>query len=212
MAIDPRTQDWIRRRAAAVRDVYTAYDCLCENGHGTLIPDKDTAIQISCPFHGPDNRPSARFYPALGGRPDYVRCYFCKENWNAIDLFMRFKGLKFMDALRDLERRFRIRVPERPEGSDFVEPPDKESVDYVSEAWRDVARVMPILEKKLERIRDRASLVDYVKFCRVLDAVQWDFDRNQGESTPAMILVLDKLRGMMDSVPVLDLGSGGPDG
>lgn len=199
-------QSWIRRRVDAVRKAYTAFDAMTEHGHGDAIPDPDTPSQLSCPYHGPDNRPSARFYPKMGGDHDYVHCYFCKESWDSINLFMKFRGLPFIDALKDLERRFRIRVPERPDAPDFEEPPDRSSSSYVSSAWEDVARIMPILERKLARLRDVASITDYVRFCRVLDAVQWDLDRNDGDSTPQMVLILDKLRKRMDSMRPLDLG------
>jgi hypothetical protein len=163
MALETDHKSWIRRRADAVRSVYTAFDAMNEHGHGDLIPDPDSPTQVSCPFHGPDTRPSARYYPKMGGDHDYVRCYFCKENWDSLNLFMKFMGLPFMEALKDLERRFRIRVPERPDSPDFEEPPDKSSSNYTSAAWEDVTRILPILERKLSRLRDVASMIDYVR-------------------------------------------------
>ncbi|KKL45203.1 hypothetical protein LCGC14_2358010 [marine sediment metagenome] len=198
-------KDWIRRRVEAVRSVYTAFDALTEHGHGEMIHDQDTASQLSCPVHGPDTRPSARYYPKMGGDHDYLHCYTCKIHADSLNLFMKFKGLPFMEALKDLERRFRIRVPERPDSPELEEPLDRSSSSYVSAAWQNVERVIPILERKLLRLRDTASMIDYVKFCRVLDAVQWDLDRNDGKPTPQMILILDRLRKMMDSVRPFDL-------
>lgn len=198
-------QDWIRRRADAVRQAYSAFDAMVEFGHGENLVDQDTAIQISCPFHGVDARPSARYYPALGHRSDYVRCYFCRENWDALNLFMKFRGLHFMDALKELEKRFGLKIPKRPDGTPFEEPKDRSSSQYVSDAWGDVPRVLELLEKKLARIRDRASLSDYVRFCRVLDRVSWDYDLAKGQQTDAMVQVLGKLREAMDRVPSTDL-------
>lgn len=198
-------QDWIRRRTDAVRQVYSAFDAMVEFGHGENLVDQDTAIQISCPFHGVDARPSARYYPALGHRSDYVRCYFCRENWDALNLFMKFRGLHFMDALKELEKRFGLKIPKRPDGTPFEEPKDRSSSQYVSDAWSDVPRVLELLEKKLARIRDRASLSDYVRFCRVLDRVSWDYDLAKGQQTDAMVQVLGKLRDAMDRIPSTDL-------
>jgi hypothetical protein len=202
-------QNWIRRRVDAVRKAYTAFDAMQEHGHGEALPDPDTPVQVSCPFHGPDNRPSARFYPRFGGDHDYIHCYYCKESWDSVNLFMKFKGLSFMEALRDLERRFRIRVPEKPDSPELEEPPMRTSSKYVSDAWQDVARVLPILERKLRRLRRVAPMTDYVKFCRVLDAVQWDLDRNRGSQTPQMVLILDKLRRRMDAAHSLNANLGG---
>jgi len=34
--------------------------------------------QVSCPFHGEDNKPSARVYPDSNS----LRCYFCSKSWS----------------------------------------------------------------------------------------------------------------------------------
>jgi len=201
MADESKTvvQEWVARRVAAVRDVYSTFDVLMERGIQE-VPDKSTPMQISCPFHGPDNKPSARFYPAGSGRSyDIVRCFKCKENWDCINFYAKFKGLKFMDALVELERRFRIRVPRRPEAPEFTEPVDR-GANYISDKWEDVPRTLTLLESKLTRVRDKVPLSDFVKFCRVLDVVQYDLDKASGKQNPEMVKVLKKLREAMNSV------------
>lgn len=194
-------QEWIRLRANAVRDIYSAFDCLNEKGLGEAIPDQSTPTQIPCAFHGPDRKPSARYYPKSGSKHDYVRCYKCRENWDAIGLYAKFHGTRFMDALGELERRFRVHVPRRPEGPEIVEPADRGAA-YVSDQWADVPRVVAILEAKLLRIRDRCGISDYVKFCRVIDAVSWDFDK-LGIQTPEMAAALKKVMERMDETALL---------
>jgi hypothetical protein len=190
-------QEWVARRVAAVREAYSPFDVLMERGIQD-IPDKTTPAQIACPFHGVDHKPSARFYPAGSGRNyDIVRCFKCKENWDCINLHAKFKGIKFMEALVELERRFRIRVPKRPEAPEFTEPTDR-GANYISDKWDDVPRVLILLETKLIRLRDKVPLTDYVKFCRVLDTVQWDLDRAAGKQTPDMVRILKRLRDVMD--------------
>lgn len=189
-------RDWIQRRVAAVRDHYSAYDCCVEKG--IELVDESTPHQIPCPFHGVDNRPSARYYPPEGGKHDYVRCFFCRENWDCISLTAKFNGLKFMEALGDLERRFHLKIPRKPDAPEIVEPEDRQS-EYVSTGRQDVPRVLKFLEGKLARVRGKCSLTDYIKFCRVLDAVQWDFDKIQ-QSLPPMVSVLDKLSTRMDEI------------
>lgn len=191
-------QEWIRRRADAVRKSYSAFDCMVEHGQAEMLVDPTTPVQVFCPFHGNVNTPAARYYPSLGGRSDYVRCYRCKESWDCLNLYMKFQGLDFMESLKRLERRYGIRIPQKPEVADFAEPIDKSSSNYVSPAWRDVPRVMTILEKKMLRLREAIPLPEYVKFCRVLDSVQWDLDHGDGKPTEGMIQVLSRLRGMVD--------------
>lgn len=192
------TQEWIARRADEIRKHYSAFQCLQEHGHGEMLVDEDTAIQIFCPLHSNVNTPAARYYPASGTRSDYVRCYRCRENWDAPNLYARFKGIRFMEALQQLERRFGVRIPRKPDAPDIEEPADKSSADYLSPAWKDIPRILTILEKKLHRIRDKTPLIEYIKFCRVLDSVQWDFDIAKGVATEQMSVILNKLRTRMD--------------
>lgn len=196
MSLPPEVQDWIHRRVDAVRESYSAYQCLTEKG--MEIPDESTPYQISCPFHGADAKPSARYYPRSGGKHDYLRCYKCRENWDCINLLAKFNGLRFMDALQDLERRFHIKIPKKPDAPEIKDPVDRDS-HYVSDQWQDVPRMLKTLEAKLARAKPKCSLSDFVKFCRVLDAVQWDFDK-VNKSTPAMSDILKKLMAKIDDV------------
>jgi hypothetical protein len=193
-------QEWIALRAAAVRGAFSTFDALVEKGIQE-VSDPSAPTQIACPFHGADNRPSARYYPRSGNRHDYVRCFKCRENWDAIGLYAKFRGIRFMDALSELEKRFRIRIPRRPEGPEIVEPADRGS-SYVSDQWSDVPRVLSILETKLSRIKGKCGMSDYVKFCRLIDAVTWDYDHSQKKS-PEMISALHTAMERMNEVMVV---------
>lgn len=200
-------QVWVAKRISAVREAYSIFECLHEFGQGEMLIDEATSIQIACPFHGADAKPSARFYPLGSGREyEIVRCFKCRENWDSINLYAKFKGIEFMDSLKDLERRFRVRIPKRPDAPEFTDPVDRDS-NYVSDKWKDVPVMLQLLEGKLPKLRQLASMSDYVKFCRVLDAVQWDLDKAAGKSNPSMVSILQKLMEMMNSVPSPDLNS-----
>lgn len=103
-----------------------------------------------------------------------------------------------MDALSDLERRYRIMVPRRPDGPPITEPADRKS-DYVSDKWYDIVRVLAMLEQKLIRVRDKLGLMDFVKYCRLLDAIEYDFNKT-GKPTDEMVAVLKKAMGRIDEV------------
>ena len=197
------TQIWIRGRVNNVLSRYSVYDCLHENGHGEMLVDEETSVQIRCPDpnHGVDNRPSSRYYPRSGGRPAYVRCFKCKESWNGLNLFAKFQNLRFMDALSALEKRYHIRVERKPDAPAFKELLDKDS-NYQSEKWADVPYVLNLLEVKLSRVKSKCSMLDYIKFCRVLDNVLYDYDKLE-KSTPDMISVLLKLRNLMDEASTI---------
>lgn len=103
-----------------------------------------------------------------------------------------------MDALADLERRYRIMVPRRPDGPAIVEPADRKS-DYVSDKWHDIPRVLLLVEQKLLRVREKLGLMDFVKYCRLLDAIEYDFNKT-GKPTDEMVAVLKKAMGRIDEV------------
>ena len=193
-------QDWVRRRVEAVQKTYNAYDALTE--HGSDLPNRHGDFQLSCPFHGPDSRPSARYYGANAN--PHFHCYTCKVHEYGVGLYAKFKSLKFMQALVDLERRFGIKIPKRPEGVDIEEPAEK-GAEYKSGAWDDVPRVLELVEKKLIRLRRKLSLIDFVRFCKVVDTIQWDLTHNGNKATPEMSQALAKLRELMDNSINVDL-------
>lgn len=190
--------DWISKRVIAVESEYSVYDVLVE--HGVELVDQQISLQIACPFpdHGPDNRPSARYYAPGGGRPGALHCFKCKYHLTTVNLYAKLKSVKFMEALHELERRFHIRIPRRPE-SHTLEQPSERSSTYTSPQWSDVNRVIPILENRLVRLRQKIPMHDFVKFCRVIDAVRWDFEHAQNQSSPDMILALQKVRTLMQT-------------
>lgn len=199
-------KEWIRKRANEVRSRFSAYDCLHENGHGEMLVDLDTPVQVSCPFHGPDNRPSGRYYPSSGYRSDYLRCYTCKENWDAINLYMKFRGLEFMEALKELEKRFHVQVPRSPKKIELPIPEDKKE-DYTSEAWTDIPRVISIVESKLLRNRNNIALIDFIKICRLIDAIDYDFEKlkEPDAGTKAnMVGALLKAKDRIDEIKIPD--------
>jgi len=192
-------KQWIQRRVAAVSEVYTAFEVLSEAG--IELGDKDTDTQVKCPLpsHGAQQSlgSAARYYGS--DRKPHFHCFRCKYTaQDGINLYAKIRGLRFMDALQDLERRFRIKTPQRPEGPEIVAPDDRES-KYVSDQWDDIPRMLKLLEGKLARVKPKSGLSDYTKFCRVLDAVQYDFDKIN-KSTPAMSGILKKLRAKMDEI------------
>lgn len=194
-------QEWISRRTAAVRDVYSAYQCLTENG--VELPDEDLAYQISCvlPTHGADTKPSSRYYPRSGTKHDHFFCFKCRVQLDSISLFSRFHNIKFMEGLATLEKRFRIKIPKKPDGPTIIEPVDRDS-NYISTEWSDVPRVLAMMEKKLLRIRNKVSQPDFIKFCRVLDAIDFDFEKI-GKPIPQIVDGLRMTMTRMDEVASL---------
>ncbi len=193
-------KDWIRRRADAVRSKYSAFDALMELGVEG-ISDEETSVGVFCPFHVNVNTPAARYYPAGGRNRGYLRCYACRQNWDSINIYAQARGKRFMEALLDLERRYRIQIPKKPDAPDFIEHVERGSA-YESDQWHDIPRFLKLLEGKLKRIRDKTELSEYVKFCRVLDRVDADFEK-LGKGTPDMTRILKKVMSRMDEAVII---------
>lgn len=186
-------QEWVRRRIDAVQEVYTTYHALTE--FGVELVDELTDLQISCifPKHGVDANPSSRFYGGPGKESRFW-CYKCKEMARGISVFAQFRNLTFMEALAALEKRFGVEVPKLASGT-FEGPKEK---------IRPLPERIDFLETKLIRVRDRLPLVDLIKFFRVLDAVNWDFEK-EGRSDPAMHDILNRVESRVSELLELQL-------
>jgi hypothetical protein len=186
-------KEWMKARVDAVLKKYTAYQALIENG--VTLLDEDTSLQILCPFHGDKNKPSARYYSGSGRDHSHFYCFKCRMNLNAISLHAKFNGLEWKSALERLERRFQIKVPRKDYSNQIDVKGDYNS--NKSKSWNDVTKMLGVIEDKLLRSRNMLSMVDYIKSCRMLDAISYDFDKT-GEESPNMVAGLNNLARFID--------------
>ena len=193
-------QEWIGRRVSEVGKVYSAYHALTENG--VELIDEATSLQILCPFHGDKNKPSARYYAPTGRNNGHFWCFKCKIRLDGVSLYSRFKKKNFFESLAELERRFGIKVPKRP--TDVNINPSDRSHDYKSVAWSDMTRHLGILENKLIRNRHKATLPDYIKVCKLLDVIRYDFTLS-GEPNDSMVRALNNASEFIDNWTELEL-------
>jgi hypothetical protein len=108
-----RLKAWFEHRVRAIHDKVTVYDILRRNGV-SLKHSTDRIEQISCPFHGKDENPSARIYPGDAKSPAHIWCFVCRERWDAISLWKKFGGdetKKFHQVLSEMEKTFGITPP-----------------------------------------------------------------------------------------------------
>jgi hypothetical protein len=67
--------------------------------------------QIHCPFHGPDNKKSARYYRET----DTVYCWVCRKVWDIFSYTQQTKGLTYGQAIKELVNVNRIDVSSVPD-------------------------------------------------------------------------------------------------
>jgi len=188
-------KEWISKRIKAVQKVYSAYNALVENG--IEVQDEDTSIQLFCPFHDNKQTPAARYYASSGLESSHFYCFKCRIRLDGIGLYSRFKNVKYTSALAALEKRFGIHIP-RVDLSSPIEITEKGN-GYKSSAWSDMPRILDLIEKKLTKVRSKATLFEYTKFCRLIDDVTWDFNKS-GVANQDMFNALQKCMNLMDNV------------
>lgn len=116
---DDAIKAWYAMRTRAVHERVTVHDILRRNGV-SFRHTGDREEQVSCPFHGKDENPSARVYPTTPRSPSHVWCFVCRERWDAISLWKKYsdgEGKSFHRLLSELEKLYNIETPPVPEGA-----------------------------------------------------------------------------------------------
>jgi len=77
-------------------------------------------VQFKCPFHGKDNKPSARLYRETGT----CWCWVCHKKWDVVDFIKDKEGLGYRSALLFIVDRYRIDISSIPDTPtlEFVKP------------------------------------------------------------------------------------------
>jgi hypothetical protein len=189
-------KQWVQERIKTLHDKVTAHDVLRRFGV-KLQYTADRAEQISCPFHGVDNRPSARVYPESVEGPSHVWCWVCRERWDCIGLWKRHTGFegRFTALLRDIERAFGITPPETPEGIGNYEH---------DEDAEEVAALFDVCEKRLMSAKGAFDMKGFLTLGLLLDRVRHDFNKKLLPATDAKISlrkILDKIGEKVRSCP-----------
>lgn len=139
-----------KRRVARIKKDLEILQILDMYGY-RVRADMDRDQQFSCDLHGSglDQKPSARIYY----EDNTWYCFGCDKTRDAIETVREKEGLGFMDALKWLERKFKL--PFMPFDDDYV--PKKTISQEIAETLRphktfddDVRRVRSLLDPLAE--------------------------------------------------------------
>ncbi len=124
---DEAIKIWYDLRKKAIHDKVGVHDILRRNGV-KFRHTGDREEQFSCPFHGKDEKPSARAFPTDPRSPSHVWCYVCRERWDVIALWKKYYGSdkKFHAVLSEIEKYYNIIPPPVPEGAFKQQPSGNE--------------------------------------------------------------------------------------
>ena len=105
-----------------IKTVVSLGEMLRSEGKITLEIEEE---QISCPFHGVDNKKSARYYRDT----DTFYCWVCRKVWDVFSYVQQKNGYSIKDAINGLIRDYRIDISSVPEQMDVfiqgITGPDK---------------------------------------------------------------------------------------
>ena len=155
-------RQWVRHRVAEIHRRVSCEDVLARNGV-RLRYGGHKAEQFSCPFHGKDNKPSTRFYPSEGDKPEGVWCFVCQERWDAITLFKKFEQFEgpFTRLLATIERSFGLTPPEMPR--EALRLDEQESVNTETQ------QLFEVCERRLKGAKNSFTLEGYLRVGSILD-------------------------------------------
>ena len=87
-------------------DVMLSYDVQFQ-----YDPRLASEVQFKCPFHGPDNKPSARLYNTTNS----CFCWVCRKSWDPVSFVMEKENFFFKRALLYLANRYKIDISSIPD-------------------------------------------------------------------------------------------------
>jgi hypothetical protein len=160
-----------RRRADRIRTAIPMARVLADYGYAVNPDGGDREQQFPCDLHGDgrDGKPSGRLYPASNS----MYCFACGRARDAVSLAMEKEGLKFVDALDKIERRYGL-PPLPDDGSDDEDESDRPAdiADALAERPATFAEASDRTDRFLRRVTAARSLP--------MDAtlrLWWEFDR-----------------------------------
>ena len=113
--------------------------------------------QFSCPFHGADQKKSARYY----SETDSAYCWVCKERWDLFSYISRAESLSFSQALDYFIKNYRIdisRVPEATSEGTVMRTRERTAVRYSDRKLHTEKILMAI-----QTVRDEIPVEKYTR-------------------------------------------------
>lgn len=93
----------------------------------TYDPKIAGEVQYRCPFHGADNKPSARYY----NKTQSCYCWYCKKSWNVVSFIMDKEKLPYRSALMWIVNKYGIDISGISEEPKIdIEEPKFDQIEY----------------------------------------------------------------------------------
>lgn len=139
-------------------------------------PQKFEETQLRCPFHGKDNKPSARYYKETQS----LFCWVCYKRWNVITFIMEKEGINFSSALKFLVNKYKIDISSIPDEPEFKSPKlqpitsdlfDDFLNDSINDSFFDVE--IKIVLNKIRSLKNKIPFKKYSALCTALYMISY---------------------------------------
>lgn len=146
-------------------------------------PKVTDRVQYRCPFHGRDNKPSARIYRDT----KTCYCWVCLKSWDVISFIQEKEGLGYREALMFIINKY---------GIDISSIPDEPKISQKKSSSINLTNVYMIsAENRIKEMKNKVNLEKY----RVLVSfyLTTKFDAHSGKDVSKN---LKKLESKMDEM------------
>lgn len=154
-----------KARVDRIRSEVSTHKLLMDYGYPLRGDAGDHEEQFPCDLHGGhDNSPSARFYPSSNS----WFCFSCSRSRDAIQTVVEKEGVGFWDAVRLLEKKFRL--PQLPWDADVARPMNMTDVVHDALKERETVEEVSARVERMLFFMKRDGDCDHVKLLRMWEA------------------------------------------
>ena len=111
-------------------------------------------VQFKCPFHGRDNKPSARLYNTTNS----CYCWVCKKSWDVVSFIGDKENLNFVQSLKHIVEYYKI---------DTSSIPDDPTLEIKTTVISEASVQLGCLRSSIKDIKYKIPLDKYKTVCLV---------------------------------------------
>lgn len=133
-------------------------------------PNFTDETQLRCPFHGKDNKPSARYYKTTQS----MYCWVCLKSWDVIQFIMEKEQIYYIRALSFLIDKYKIDISSISDEPDFKPLKMKEKISVSKNTVK-----MTLLKRKIQGFRGKISFEKYRALCSVYYMIMYELSQEK---------------------------------
>lgn len=137
-------------------------------------------VQFRCPFHGKDDKPSARLYKETKS----CYCWVCRKKWDVVSFIQEMEQKRYSEVISFIINKYHVDLSRIPDEPDIASSPDPEISDVNVTLIR--------FQKNLRELRGRLPFEKYNPLCTALFMIRYYQKRGMDISESAKNLE-DKL-------------------